>query len=103
MLKKLKAVFGGGEVKQPDGLVRLLLDKGAEFGDRDDAAMDLGQFDEPVAEQALTTIVEDMSEDADIADAAGESLAEIWKRKSQWDADVVSRMHPEAKKFFNWR
>ena len=89
--------------KQPEGLIELLLDKKAEFGDRDDAAIDLGEFDDPTAEDALTRIVQDMSEDGDIADRAGESLAEIWKRKSKWDSALVSRMHPESRKYFNWK
>ncbi|MBM4153364.1 MAG: hypothetical protein FJ220_07580 [Kiritimatiellaceae bacterium] len=87
--------------QQPDGLIELLLDKNAEFGDRDDAAMDLAGFDEVSVEAAFVTVVQDMTEDDGIADRAGESLAEIWKRKGAWDATLVDRMHPEAKKFFN--
>lgn len=90
------------KTKQPEGLISLLLDKKAEFGDRDDAAMDLGEFDDTAAEEALTTVVQDSTEDGDIADRAGESLSEIWKRKSKWDSSLVPRMHPEARKFFNW-
>lgn len=91
------------KTKQPEGLIQVLLDKNAEFGDRDDAAMDLGEFDDPAAEDALTQIVQEMTEDGDIAIRAGESLAEIWKRKSKWDSVLVSRMHPESRKFFNWK
>lgn len=90
------------KTKQPEGLISRLLDKKAEFGDRDDAAMDLGEFDDTAAEEALTTVVQDSTEDGDIADRAGESLSEIWKRKSKWDSSLVPRMHPEARKFFNW-
>lgn len=88
---------------QPEALAEVLLDKAAEFGDRDDAAMDLADFDDPAAEVALTKVVQDLSEDPDIADRAGESLAEIWNRKAKWDSGTVARMHPESRKFFNKR
>ena len=85
--------------KQPDGLISVLLDTNAELGDRLDAAMDLGEYDEPAAEQALLRIVLDTSAD-DLADEAGNSLSEIWARKEKFDPELVARMHPEARKFF---
>ena len=98
--KYMKNFIRRHPIEQPQGLIELLLDKNAEFGDRDDAAMDLYKYDEPEAEQALIRVVQDMNEDADILDSAGESLAEIWKRKARWDASVVARMHPIAGQFF---
>lgn len=85
--------------KQPDGLISVLFDTNAELGDRLDAAMDLGEYDEPAAEQALLRIVLDASAD-DLADEAGNSLCEIWARKEKFDPELVARMHPEARKFF---
>ena len=78
----------------------MLFDTSAELGDRLDAAMDLGLFDEPAAEQALLRIVLDASADGDLADEAGNSVCEIWSRQGKYDADLVARMHPEARKFF---
>jgi HEAT repeat protein len=72
----------------------------AEFGDRHDAAMDLGEYDEPEAEEALLQIVLADDQDEDLADAAGESLWQIWGRKGKHDIDLAARMHPEARKFF---
>jgi hypothetical protein len=83
---------------QPDGLISVLLDEKAEFGDRDDAALDLAAYDEPAAEGALLTIA--LGKDADLADSAGHSIWEIWQRKRKHDGDIVARMHPEARKFF---
>lgn len=82
------------------GLISVLLNKHAEHGDRDDAAMDLGAYDEVEAEQALISVVIDLNEDDDIADSAGQSLLEIWKRENKIDLEVISKMHPAAKKFF---
>jgi hypothetical protein len=89
--------------KQPEGLISVLLDTNAEFGDRDDAAMDLGEYDEPAAEEALLKVVLSQVEDDDIADTAGESLWQIWTRKGKVDSRLVARMHPAARKFFEPR
>ena len=89
--------------RQPDGLISVLLDIAAPPGDRDDAAMDLGAFDEPAAEQALLKIVTTHSEDEDLIDTAGESLWEIWNRQGKFDAALVAQMHREAQKFFENR
>jgi hypothetical protein len=86
--------------KQPEGLISVLLDRNAEFGDRGDAAIDLGAFDEPAAEEALLKVVLTQTEDEDIADSAGDSLREIWNRKGKYDAALVAQMHPAARKFF---
>lgn len=90
-----------GMKNQPEGLISVLLDLKSEFGDRDDAAMDLGSYDEPEAEDALIKIVLNHTEDEDLVDSAGESLKEIWQRKGQIKKDLIEKMHPAAKKFFN--
>ncbi len=89
---------GAPESKQPAGLISVLMDADAEFGDRHDAAMDLGAYDEPAAEDALLRLA--FGEDEGLADAAGESLSDIWSRKGKHDATLVSRMHSAARKFF---
>ncbi|MEM9403548.1 MAG: hypothetical protein AAGA44_13810 [Pseudomonadota bacterium] len=65
---------------QPDGLLSVLRDRSAPFGDRHDAAMDLADYDEPEVVDALTKVKEDPSEDADIAEEAAHSLLEIRRR-----------------------
>jgi hypothetical protein len=90
----------GNVVKQPEGLISVLLDESAEYGDRDDAAMDLSAYDHAAAEEALLKVVLTQTEDEGIADSAGESLWRIWERKGKYDAGTVARMHPAARKFF---
>lgn len=68
--------------------------------DRHDAAMDLGAFNEPEAEAALLAVVLNHAEHPKIADAAGESLREIWLRKGKGVAGLAASMHPEARKLF---
>lgn len=87
-------------ISQPSGLISVLLDASAPFGDRHDAAMDLGEYDAPEAEAALLQVASDLSSDPDIADAAGESLSSIWMRLSKSNPDLVESFHPEARKFF---
>jgi hypothetical protein len=89
------------EVIQPDGLISVLLNSSAEFGDRHDAAMDLAEYDQPAVEQALLDIALDAASDADLADEAGHSLWQIWRRQGKQERELVARMHPAARKFFD--
>ncbi len=83
---------GGGilreHAEQPQGLIRVLLDRKAEQGARDDAATDLSAFDEPEAEAALVGVASDPTTDPDLAETCGASIAEIWCRKG-------GRLEPE--------
>lgn len=83
-------------IKQPEGLIKVLLNINAEFGDRDDAAMDLGGFDEIEVEQALAKIACDSNVDEGLADSCGESLAEIWCRQSRLNEKVFLALTPAA-------
>jgi len=85
---------------QPARLISVLLDSAAPLGDRLDAAMDLSEFDDPVAEQALLRLALDTYGDGDLADEAGHSLRQIWRRTGKHDSSLVAQMHPEARKFF---
>ena len=80
---------------QPTGLISVLLDRNAPFGDRHDAAMDLGAFETPESENALISIVSDRTEDDDLVETAAESLAEIWVHTRRFDRDVLARL-PDA-------
>lgn len=79
---------------QPSGLLGVLLDSTAEFGDRHDAAMDLGAFDEARVEEAPARLACDAGTDDDLADACGESLAEIWCRRGDVTPDILTRLTP---------
>jgi hypothetical protein len=81
---------------QPGGLIRVLLDAGAAFGDRLDAAIDLGDFDEAEVEAVLTRLACDADTDDELLDACGESLADIWCRKGDIPREVVTRLTPTS-------
>ena len=86
----------GGQ--QPSGLISVLLDQSAEFGARDDAAMDLGAYDGSEVEEALLKVVLDHLENDDLVDSAVESLAEVWLRSGYENPDLVEKMHPVARR-----
>ena len=85
---------------QPEGLISVLLDRNAPFGDRDDAAMDLAAFETPESENALTSIVLDLTEDDDLVERAAESLADIWTRTRRFNRDVFARLPDAATPIF---
>ena len=88
----------GRVTNQPAGLIEVLLNQDAEFGDRDDAAIDLGAFDEIDAENALAQVACDETADENLADSCGESLAEIWCRKGRVTGDIIGRLTPVARR-----
>ena len=65
---------------QPAGLISVLLNPLAPFGDRSDAAMDLAAFDEPEAAAVLNQIADDATEDPDLVEECRESLMDIEHR-----------------------
>ncbi len=82
-------------------MVACLLDKSGDLGSRDDAAMDLFQFDLPEVEAALIEVAIDQSEEEMVIDSAGESLWQIWQRQGRTPPpEVLAKMHPSARKFF---
>ena len=88
------------EVQQPSGLISILLGRSAEFGDRDDAAMDLSSCDDTVVERALLRVVLDHSEDEGLVDRAAESLTEVWSPSGRGDSVLAESTHPADRKFF---
>ncbi len=83
-------------MKQPQGLIKLLLEVTAAEADRDDAAMDLAAYDEPAVKDALIRVGADASTPHSVAASCGESLAEIWLRKKTMNLDALKRLKGEA-------
>lgn len=82
--------------EQPRGLIRVVLDRKAEHGARDDAATDLSAFDEPEAEAALVVVASDPTTDPHLAEMCGASIAEIWCRRGKLDVAVLRRLRDRA-------
>lgn len=79
-------------------LIDVLLDKTAREDERDDAAMDLGQYNDIRALEALTKIASDPSEDDVIVDSCAESIGEICVGLNLFNEDTFRKMVPFAQK-----
>ena len=84
-------------MKQPRGLISVLLDPNARIDARDDAAMDLSSYSEPEAEDALVRAGSDPTTPEIVLSSCGESLAEIWVRRGQFNRRVLDSLSPAAR------
>ncbi|MFJ3091705.1 hypothetical protein [Streptomyces hydrogenans] len=68
------------DAQQVEDLITVLLDRGADIGARDDAAMDLYASNDERARQALLAVAVDPETPEIIQASAGESLAQMVAR-----------------------
>ena len=87
------------KVNQPEGLISVLNDLSAPFGDRGDAAMDLGAYDEALP--TLVAIAGREGEDPDIVEDCGESIGDIWKRTGGFDRAIYLSLPADAQKMIS--
>ncbi len=80
------------------GLIRVLLDPLAREDERHDAAMDLGDFSDDRALDALIIIGTNLSENAIILDAVGESIGEILVKRNKYNEKLINSLAPIAQK-----
>ena len=73
-------------------LIEILLDVNARIDERDDAAIDLGKYDDDRALNALLSVVLDPNAEPFIMDVCGESIAEIWIKRNHFDIDLYKSM-----------
>jgi hypothetical protein len=79
-------------------LVALLRDPHARVDERDDAAIDLRDSDDPLALRALLEAASDPGDDPAVVEMCGESIAVIWVRIGGHDAQMVGRLRVEAQR-----
>ena len=78
-------------------LIELLNDEAARLDERDDAAIDLGQSDDPAALHALISFAQRTDQSDTLVGSAGESIAQIWERAgSPYDEALVKSLAPAA-------
>ena len=65
-------------------LIDLFGGSGREY-DRQVASLDLGGYDEPIAEQALIHIARQADEGEVLVESCGTSIGDIWRRKCRFD------------------
>jgi HEAT repeat protein len=84
-----------------DYLIRVLQDKFIDLGVRDDAAMDLGAYNEPRVLEALIQTATDLEEHEMILASCGTSVMEIWGRKGNYSCAAFDGFAPAAKSACN--
>jgi len=84
------------EAWRTEALIKLLLNPAARIDERDDAAMDLAESDDPRARSALIVIACDRDCEDIIAVSAGESLAWIAARSGPLTAGQLAALRPDA-------
>lgn len=77
-------------------LCDVLLDVEANLADRDDAAMDLGEFNEDLALEVLCKVASNSSEDETLLASCGESAAQIWLRRGFCNVEVLKQFQQVA-------
>jgi len=77
-----------------DLLIKILFDKSAREDEKHDAVMDIGQFNDDRALNALVLIANDPSSNQTILDACGESIAQIWMKRNQFDIESYNKFPP---------
>lgn len=78
-------------------LVKILLDRSLCVEIRDDAAMDLGEFDDIMAFSALVKVAIDTSEDEMLLSSCGDSIADIWRRRGEYELEIFDVLAAPAK------
>jgi hypothetical protein len=84
-------------MRQPDGLISVLLDGTASLDERDDAAMDLHAYDEPQAEGVLFSVAVNPATAPVFVASCGESLGEIWSRRTEIPVQALHALPPQAR------
>ena len=66
-------------------LIEILLDPSASIAERDDAAMDLSDYNCDLALNTLVQVAKNINEDTIILNSCGESIASIWVKRGVFD------------------
>ena len=78
-------------------LIDILENENASSSDRDDAAMQLGVYDDRRALSTLLAVAQNPRTDISILDVCGESIAQIWLRKENFNIENYGKLTRLAK------
>ena len=73
-------------------LIDTLLDQSALLADRDDAAMDLGAYNDDNVLDALIRVARNKDEHEMILASCGESIADIWLARRYYNQEVFDSL-----------
>jgi hypothetical protein len=77
-------------------LIDVLLDSNATVSERDDAAMDLFEYDNNDALTALIKVAKNKDEDPIILNSCGESIGSIWVKSNNFDINCYDNLTKQA-------
>jgi hypothetical protein len=80
---------------------RVRADKTPRWDERDDAASDLADVDEPEVLAALVRVGQVAEEDETLRETAGESIAALLRRHPTWDGAIEETLTPAALRGLN--
>ncbi len=80
-----------------DLLINILFDDTASISEKDDAAMDLGFYNDDRALKALELFASDLNSESLLMDSCGESIAQIWVSRDKFEPEIYKRLNPHAK------
>lgn len=81
-----------------DLLTEILNDVTAREDERDDAAMDLGDYDDGRALSALLEFISNPKNDEMILDSCYDSIAQILTRRTAFDLNLYQKLDPPTQK-----
>jgi HEAT repeat protein len=79
-------------------LIEVLLDKNLREDERDDAAMDLGEYNDLRALEALIKVASDPDENMTVVDSCAESIGSILIERNEFDNSIIDGLAPVAKR-----
>ncbi|MDL0438116.1 hypothetical protein [Stutzerimonas frequens] len=89
---------GDKDMSEANCLIEILLDKKSRVDERDDAAMDLGAFDDESVLAALMLVGQDHNESDIVLASCGESIGMILMRRAAMDQSLLDGLAPVAKR-----
>lgn len=84
-----------------ENLIDILFDKNARTDEKDDAAMDLAQFNDDRALNALIKAAHKSNEDETVLETIGESIASIWLGRNKFFKEVYDSLPKRVKSSIN--
>jgi len=85
-------------VEQVRKLATILMDPTATIAEKDDAAIELGEFDDSEAVAALITATQSKDIAEIVLASIGESIAQIWIRLDNFDPTLFNQLPREAQR-----
>lgn len=80
-----------------DGLISVLLDYTARIDERDDAAMDLGEYNGDKVLDILTRVASNPSDNQVVLDSCGRSIGVILVKRDTMRPDILALLAPISK------